>query len=414
VKLPLFLARPRLGEVFGVHAEPVDYTYVDRGQLDERLQAAKQANKHVAIHGESKHGKSWLRARGLPEHEIARVQCTPWMTAEHVLESALGRLSVNRRVRLTATDSSETATRAGAHGGPGGLGADLSRETRHGESRQIEEAPIGQDPADLGWVAEQFRSRSRRPVFEDFHNLSADDQRTMAFVMKAFGDWGVPCVVIGIWTDNHLLTYYNGELDGRIEDLDVQWTGAELRLVVEKGSDALNIELSDNLMRRLLEDAYTSVGLMQQLASELLWEAGVHRRPARKRRIDDETIYDTARRKVVDQIASRFDPFIDQLPAAANDDLAHLLWAVTERLDDTTLLDGAGVDAVAAELTIVDSSMTVDRTTAVLERLHVVHRERNISPAVLAYDPARRCLILADRRFLLYRRQVSRPWPWND
>src|SRR5437764_9567450 len=102
------LRRPRLNEVFGMSSVPLAYTYVDRGALDERLEAAKRANMHVAIHGESKHGKSWLRARGLRDEECARVQCMPGMTAEQVLEGGLGQIGVNATVKLISTASTES------------------------------------------------------------------------------------------------------------------------------------------------------------------------------------------------------------------------------------------------------------------------------------------------------------------
>lgn len=408
--------RPRLEDVITSELRPDAYTYVDRGNLDERLESAKRAKTHVAIHGESKHGKSWLRARGLTDEECARVHCVPGMSAEQVLESALGRLDVNERVRLTSTQATGSAAGGGFKVGTPGAEAGVHGEAQHSEERKVEEVPVGQTPRDLGWLAEQFRSRRRQPVFEDFHNLAGDEQRKLAFAIKALGDWSVPCVVIGIWTDNHLLTYYCGQLDGRIADLHLEWTGEELAFVLDRDCAALNVAISDSTRDRLVEDAYASVGLLQQLAGALLWEAGVRRRGIRRRSVDDAH-YPPARAQVVRGISDHFNPYVDNLPKTEDGGsdamISNLLWAVTARLDDSTLLQGVTVEALAAELTIVDATVTPERTVAALESLEGVHRALSIQDAVLAYDTPRKCLILADRRFLLYRRLVTRRWPWD-
>jgi hypothetical protein len=48
-------------DVFGVSNEILPDSYVDRGQLDERIQLLLKRSTHIALRGESKCGKSWLR-----------------------------------------------------------------------------------------------------------------------------------------------------------------------------------------------------------------------------------------------------------------------------------------------------------------------------------------------------------------
>ena len=74
--------------------------------------------------------------------------------------------------------------------------------------------------------------------------MTEDSRKAFAFILKALGDYGVNAIVVGVWPDDHLLTYYNGDLDGRVEDMRLVWDIEELRLVLSKGSDALNIEMA--------------------------------------------------------------------------------------------------------------------------------------------------------------------------
>lgn len=424
MRAPLFIRRPHLEEVFTTGSVPFDDVYVDRGSLDARVRDAQLAGSHMAIHGESKLGKTWLRARLLPEHSApespttgvwyVRAQCTPGMTAEEAVASALGRMDVTERIALTDAETSEQEGEARLD--VSGLSAGAT--SRHGASSSVDRRPVGQGAKDLGWIAERFRQARRRPVFEDFHNLSDSEQRRMAFTIKALGDWGVPCVVAGIWSDNHLLTFHDGELDGRIEDLHVRWTGDELEQVLHKGCVALNVSIAAPLVAALRTDAHSSPGLLQQLARELLREAHVGRRRLRTIRIEDDALYRTARDRVVVSIAGRFNPFVDRLHDHVEEGtrsgvFSNLLWVVFERASDIDLIEGVQVDRLVAEMAINDPGVRTPDLVAALERLDHAQRLHEVHPAVLAYDRVRGRLVLADRRLLLYRRRYSRAWPWQ-
>ncbi len=53
------------------------------------------------------------------------------------------------------------------------------------------------------------------------------------------GDLGLS-ILVGVWPEDHVLTYYNGDLDGRVEDLFLEWEDKELDLVLTKGVEALD------------------------------------------------------------------------------------------------------------------------------------------------------------------------------
>jgi hypothetical protein len=360
----------------------------------------------VAIHGESKHGKSWLRARTLPESKIARVQCTPNMTSDDVLTQCLGRLRAYETVKWVVTESGELTTKLDLQLARGrskaSIGGGYKRARGSSEDRQL----VGQDRRDLGWVAEQFRIERRVPVFEDFHNLADSDQKVMADVIKALGEWQVPCVVVGIWTDAPRLKLYNGELDGRIVDLQVKWETRELRDVLARGCKALNVVLSDAISERMVRDAYTSVGLLQELARATLDEAGVHRRRVRRLTVEDPKMLQAGRAVVVSGIAARFEPFLELFPkatiAGVSSTIPGLLARYVAGAPPQDLLRGVTVKSLAREFAVDDISITEADVVLALEGLDGAQRDANIKPAVLAYDPARQRLILSDRRLLLF------------
>jgi hypothetical protein len=36
------------------------------------------------------------------------------------------------------------------------------------------------------------------------------------FMLKAMGEYGLFAIVIGVWPQDHMLTYYNSDLEGRL------------------------------------------------------------------------------------------------------------------------------------------------------------------------------------------------------
>lgn len=409
--------------MFGTGPSPLAASYVDRGELDKEMARARTGGLHVAIHGESKHGKSWLRAQALREQDLARVQCVPGMTAQDVLVASLGRLpGVTEEVKIILEESATASARAemGVDAGP--LSSRVEGELAEEQRRSVEGLPIGRNTRTIDWVAEQFRTAQRRPVFEDFHNLAIPEQRTMAFAIKALGEWDVQCVVAGIWPNNHLLTYHNGELEGRIADLVVRWSGEELEQVLIQGCRELNVEMSHALRRRIVLDAHASVGLLQQLAKEFLAQAGVFRGGLRKRTFVDTgpdlAAYQQARAVVVESISGRFNPFVERFAQGPLEEprttiYREILWAVVERIDVTELLEGVPVEALRNEISIERATVTREEVAEGLAGLAEVQRERDIHPHVLAHDYVRDRLVLADRWFLLYMAHGPKEWPWR-
>jgi hypothetical protein len=387
--------------------EPNRFTYVDRGDLDREVKLARTAGKHVAIHGQSKLGKSWLRARVLTKRKVARIQCLPGMTAAAVIEQALGGLGIEETISVTVEKYQDQEGAAGAHVPFGPATLNFKRGESSGKKRAWLRRPVGTGADSLGWVAAKFRSKRRTPVFEDFHNLPKDEQFAMSYVIKALGEWEVPCVVVGIWTDTHLLKLYNGELDGRVVDVPLKWEFDDLREVVHRGCKALNVELSDQMIDALVRSAYTSVGLLQELCAATLHAAGIERRGLRARKLDDMDAVKRGTDRVISQITSRFEPFVQKLGEVDAGEghpsfYADLVSAVENRLGESALLEGVDVDELLTVMIFADPELERSTLVTFLARLDEVQRAAGINPSVLAYDDPRERFILVDRRLLLY------------
>ena len=416
-----------LDDVFGISANVGSKSYVDRGGLDERFKRALASDRHVAVHGGSKQGKSWLRAKGLRDEDAIVVQCQPGSTAASLLREALGRLGVVATLQMSKTrDIEGTLDFKGAVE----LGKILAKAKVEGSvgatvssSTTTEVEPIGQTAADLLWVARTIVASSKRLVLEDFHYLDEKAQREFAFLLKAMGEYGMFVLVVGVWPRDHLLTYYNGDLDGRIDDIHLTWEDTELSQVLKQGADALKIEFDDALVDELVCEAFGSVGLLQRLAAQLCNSEGVHatQHGIVRRRVAKGPSLEAAKQAVAEQMQGRFQTFADnfvrgmrRLPEGL-EVYRHLLQAVTDASDQDLL---QGIDSAALLQRILAQSggegIRASDLTQALDRIDRLQVKIAVNPLVLTYNRSSRKLSLADRAFLFFRRHSSPQWPWGQ
>jgi hypothetical protein len=95
----------KLQEVFGIATRVNAASYVNRGGLDERLRYLLGADRHIAIHGDSKQGKSWLRSHILDREETIVVQCQVDSTPELLFQQALGVLGIHAELTTTKSNT---------------------------------------------------------------------------------------------------------------------------------------------------------------------------------------------------------------------------------------------------------------------------------------------------------------------
>jgi hypothetical protein len=182
------------------------------------------------------------------------------------------------------------------------------------ETSQTQQA-IGISPENIHYVAEVIKDRKRRVVIEDFHYMPEEEKRTFAFDLKAFWDLGVLLIVVGIWADHNLLTFYNSDLSGRIDEIDVQWKDAELGAVLAKGEDALRIVIAPDLRQRMIDDASQNVGLLQRIAERFCFYSEVYEtsNAAVAQILGDERALEQARAKICSEEAVRYRQFGEAL-----------------------------------------------------------------------------------------------------
>jgi len=227
-------------------------------------------------------------------------------------------------------------------------------------------------------------------------------------------------IVVGVWPEDHLLTYYNGDLDGRVEDIRLSWADGELREVLLKGCEALNVEMSEGLLDEIVGDAYGNVGLVQRVAEQVCMAKGVFETQGERTEIAVGDELTRARETVSAQMRARYDAFADDFVrgmkriTAGLEVYKHILRAFTASESDE-LLDG--IDSRELLRRIQEEAPTAairqSDLTQALDRVDRLQAKIGVQPVVLSYNRDRRRLFLSDRSFLFYRQYGTPTWPWE-
>lgn len=430
------MAKKKIDEVFGIGVGINTPAYVDRGALDQAFKDGLAASRHVSVHGGSKQGKTWLRKRGLAKSESIVVQCTTTSSALSVIEEALDAIGVTASLSQTSTGrlAGELNVSAAAHAklklplvGSGGIDASGGARGSVEKEIQTEEGFFAQTAANLRWVSEAIIRSGKRFVIEDFHYLSEPEQRIFAYWMKALGEYGCHVVTIGVWAQSHLLSYFNGDLEGRVDDIHLSWGDDDLRVVLDRGSVALDVRLDPALVDSMVRDAYGNVGLVHRLAQRICHIEEVDSLPSGAS-IGIGHSLTLARTEVAAQMSGRFETFASnfvrgmrRMPKGLVVYL-HLLRAFTSAEDAVLLGDGVDskdlLDAIKHDLG--NSTRGEDKVirgsdlTQALERIDILQAKIQVSPPVLAYHRAGKKVQLVDRSFLFFRKYGAHTWPWEE
>lgn len=408
----------RIDQVFGISPEVREYSYVDRGNLDDTMARMLARTTHIAVRGPSKSGKSWLRQRVLSEPII--VQCRLRKPFTDIYVDALSQLNIAIQVKESRQGVFKASVSANGEAGSAllakvGIAASLGKDTTTSTEAKV----AGHDVNDLRFVADILRASSQRLVIEDFHYMSTADRRSFAFDLKALWDYGVFVIIIGVWSETNLLLHLNPDLTGRVTEIPIDWSNADLTRILTKGGAALSVEFEPKMQDKLVELSYSNAGLLQQLTLLTLDDAGVEESEFLKRRIEGSHHVDNASMAYAEQLNPVYQQFAKRVATGmrtrknATGIYAHAMAVIMDASDDE-LVKGLHARQIFDRAVQRQPRIQYSNLKAILEKLPELQVDEDGRGLILGYSPATEEITIVDRQLLLYRRFATVKWPWED
>lgn len=408
----------RVDEVFGISNTVRPESYVDRGKLDEELSRYLKRAVHIALRGESKCGKSWLRQSQIPD--ALTVQCRLGKTVNELYVDSLSQLDV--QLTLEETRSNRFHGRVMAKGEAGIallVKAGLQSEVDASVERKTTSEPVGRDVDDLRFIADLIRASGRRLVIEDFHYMSTGERKKFAFDLKALWEYGLFVVVIGVWSQSNMLLYLNPDLSGRVHEITIYWSDEDLSHVLEKGGEVLNFHFSRRFKERAVHDCFGNVGILQKLTQMALDEVGLEYAQNVPILIDNLGELETASMAYAEQLNPLYLNFATRVSRGirtrkeSTGIYAHAM-AVALEVDDEQLIRGVSIDHIFQVASEREPRIQKGNLRTVLEKFESLQVDEDGRGLVLGYNEASGELAVVDRQLLLYRRYSTVKWPWED
>jgi hypothetical protein len=405
-------------EVFGVSTEILEPSYIDRGALDSEIQKYLTRNTHIALRGESKCGKSWLRKRNIPD--AITVQCRLNKSVSDIYVDALSQLGIKLTVETTEKAVLKGSVEAFQEAGAQllakiGFKATAAAENENSRKTQA----VGHDISDLRYIADIINASGRRLVIEDFHYLSPAERQSFAFDLKALWDYGTYVTLIGIWAENNLLLHLNPDLAARVHEVSIFWSVADLRQVITKGSAALNIQLAPAIITKCIEISFGTVGILQKLLIEYLDICMVTQTQKENLKLGDEGKFESAAMTYADQLNAIYQTFASRVAkgirtrAKSTGIYAHMLAVILEA-DDASLSRGLPLNDIFVRANKREPRVQKGNLRIVLERLDSLQIDEQGRGLILTYDSFPELVSVVDKQILLYRRYATVRWPWED
>jgi hypothetical protein len=409
----------KVADVFGIASDIRPSSYIDRGRLDETIGELLEDNEvHIALRGESRMGKSWLRQKLIPDAIV--VQCRFGHSNTDIYRQALSQLGLRLEVSTTVDSTLTGQVEAGGEVGFKLLAKASAKVGGSYSKGNVEESrPAVAAFDDLPLIAEILKESGRRLVIEDFHYLSRAQRKLFASDLKAMWDLGCRVVVIGVWGEHNLLLHENSDLRGRVEEVSIEWSDPDLLAVLRKGAKKLGIEFADEVADELVHDSYQNVGLLQTLALRVVRAHGIKTSQDRDKDVSSLKTLESSAREYSKQLVPVFQTFAQKVADGirkrdnSTGIYAHAMAVVLEQ-DDAMLKAGVPIDLIYSQAHDRQSRIQKPNLRSALSHFDELQVDEEGRGLILTWDESLSAVIVVDRELLFYRKYQAVRWPWQD
>lgn len=402
--------------VFGIRRE-LPLNYQERDSADRVLKSSLDRQRHLVIYGSSKQGKTSLRKRNLKPDEYIVVHCSNKWDLDSLHSAILKQCGFKLDVSSSKTSSGKYKMNASIKTNMGAFDANIGggAERTRGQTNITQSLEL--ELEDVNDVIDALKSinLNKYIILEDFHYLPVETQIDFSVALKAFHENSEICfIVIGVWLEENRLPVYNGDLTGRVLSIDAdKWEVDELKRVVYRGADLLNVEFDDEFLNDLLDACFNSVYVVQEVCYKCCIDSGVTSTQEKLMRIGNGMDASLIVRDIVNQQSGRFRSFITQFADGFQvTELAMYRWILLPVLTGNTAELRAGLRQKDIRDILKKyhptESLNPGNVTQALQSVAALQIKKDIKPIVLDYDQTNLRLNIVDRSFLIWLENQAR------
>ena len=383
--------------------------------MDDVFVESLTRDKHIVVYGSSKQGKTSLRKFNLQPNDYISVTCSNTANLgqlhSQVLKEAGYTVEQSTTRTVTGEAKIEARFRAELNVGAAKIGGEAGGSDATGNSAPTHDVALELDPADANDIIRALREIDFEAfiVLEDFHYLPRDTQESFSVALKAFHEQSnFTFIIVGVWLDENRLIQYNGDLTGRVLSVDAdKWSEMELREVVQKGENLLNVVVDDRAVSDLVTGCFESVYIVQEACYRICTEANIHETAGTTEQIGSGIDVSALIGQIVGEQSARYDTFLSDVASGFQETQLEMhKWILLPVLmaTSTQLEEGLTWNTMrkVIDANHPDSPVNPGNVTNSLRSIASLQLASKITPIILDYDQTRKRLDVVDRGFLIW------------
>ncbi|MCA3953950.1 ATP-binding protein [Vibrio vulnificus] len=409
-------------DVFGVSGKQVA-SYVERVHVDDKFKDALRTDKQIIVYGSSKQGKTALVKKYIPYEDNILISLSPKTTLKDIYQSILRKSGVVLKTSYTegTGDTTKVKSKASIQGAvamvmKGKVEVGLEKDRTAKTDEQFDEIEFNLElPDDVADLIHRV-GHKKVVILENFHYLPEELQRTFAYDLRTFQDLKIRFIILGVWKEANRLAQYNGELQDRVYEIPVEpWLEDDFREIARKGEELLNIKFATVILEKCIENAFSSVGVFQELLKNTCFESGVVNKQSSSTFLDNLDAFERAITSKTEEYSGRHLRNLESIACGNGVQISkdkplpyflqyYIVMHILE-IGYSGLNGGITKEALLHGIKQVHhrkDELKGAQLTAVLKGLTELQANKGISPPVIAYDSNSRQLKVVDSTFYFF------------
>ena len=409
-------------DVFGVSGKQVA-SYVERVHVDDKFKDALRTDKQLIVYGSSKQGKTALVNKYIPYEDNILISLSPKTTLKDIYQSILRKSDVVLKTSYTegTGDTTKVKSKASIQGAiamvmKGKVEVGLEKDRTAKTDEQFDEIEFNLElPDDVADLIHRV-GHKKVVILENFHYLPEDLQRTFAYDLRTFQDLKIRFIILGVWKEANRLAQYNGELQDRVYEIPVEpWLEDDFREIARKGEELLNIKFATVILELCIENAFSSVGVFQELLKNTCFESGVVNKQSSSTFLDNLDAFERAITSKTEEYSGRHLRNLESIACGNGVQISkdkplpyflqyYIVMHILE-IGYRGLNGGITKEALLHSIKQVHhrkDELKGAQLTAILKGLTELQANKGISPPVIAYDSNSRQLKVVDSTFYFF------------
>lgn len=401
----------QLNDVYGISRD-VPLNYVERVEVDKKFVDNLERDKHITIFGSSKQGKTCLRKHCLDKNEYIVVQCSnKWSLSDlnsNILKRAGYELEISSKTSINGSAKIIASIKSHFGIGEANIGSELG--STKGQETTYRQLELDVDDVNDVIAALDEIDFDKKIVLEDFHYLKSEVQKDFAIELKAFHENSKLCfIIVGVWLDENKLVIYNGDLTGRVISINADlWSELEMRQVIEKGADLLNIKFEEEFIEELIKKSSENIYLIQEACHRVCMENGISETQRTCKIIGNKGEAERYIQEIVKEQSGRYNAFITNYASGfqeTNLEMHKWLLYPVITAEKTELTQGLSYRSIRTKLVEKHpkgKELNPGNLTQALKAVVSLQLNKSIQPIIMDYDESNLKLHIVDKGFIIW------------